>query len=66
KYKMHLRVFLSRWRSYRICPACNGTRLRPESLASRVGGLNIAEISAMKISDARKFFENLDLTDVEK
>lgn len=66
KYKMHLRVFLSRWRSYRLCLACNGARLRPESLASRVGGLNIAEISAMKISDARKFFENLDLTDTER
>ena len=34
KYKMHLRVFLSRWRSYRPCPACGGTRLRPEALAS--------------------------------
>jgi excinuclease ABC subunit A len=38
KYKMHLRVFLSRWRSYRVCPSCNGTRLRPESLATRIGG----------------------------
>ncbi len=45
KYKMHLRVFLSRWRSYRPCPACGGARLRPEALATRVGGKNIAEIS---------------------
>ncbi len=66
KYKMHLRVFLSRWRSYGICPGCQGARLRPESLAWRVGGLNIAEISAMKISESRKFFENIDLTDAEK
>ena len=35
KYKMHIRVFLSRWRSYRPCPACGGTRLRPEALATR-------------------------------
>ena len=35
KYKMHMRVFLSRWRSYRPCPACGGTRLRPEALAAR-------------------------------
>ena len=35
KYKMHVRVFLSRWRSYRPCPACGGTRLRPEALAAR-------------------------------
>ena len=32
KYKMHIRVFLSRWRSYRPCPACGGARLRPEAL----------------------------------
>ena len=38
KYKMHLRVFLSRWRSYRTCPTCGGARLRPEALAVRVGG----------------------------
>ena len=46
KYKMHLRVFLSRWRSYRPCPACGGTRLRPEALATRIGGRNIAEVSS--------------------
>jgi excinuclease ABC subunit A len=44
KYKMHLRVFLSRWRSYRTCPTCVGTRLRPESLATKIGGKNIAEV----------------------
>ncbi|MCH8857383.1 MAG: excinuclease ABC subunit A, partial [Proteobacteria bacterium] len=37
KYKMHVRVFLSRWRSYRPCPECCGARLRPEALATRVG-----------------------------
>ena len=52
---MHLRVFLSRWRSYRPCPACGGARLRPEALATRIGGKNIAEISGMKIEDALKF-----------
>ena len=35
KYKMHLRVFLSRWRTYLPCPACGGARLRPEALAVR-------------------------------
>ena len=44
KYKMHLRVFLSRWRSYYPCPACGGARLRPEALAVRVGGQNIADV----------------------
>ena len=59
KYKMHLRVFLSRWRSYRTCPACNGARLRPEALATQVGGKNIAEICALKIRDALAFFREL-------
>jgi excinuclease ABC subunit A len=44
KYKMHIRVFLSRWRSYRPCPDCGGSRLRREALATRIGGKNIAEI----------------------
>jgi excinuclease ABC subunit A len=62
KYKMHIRVFLARWRSYRTCPACNGTRLRPEALAARVGGRNIAEICALEIRDCMTFFHTLDLT----
>ncbi len=56
KYKMHLRVFLSRWRSYRPCPACGGSRLRPEALDARIGGRNIAELAAMKVRDAIEFF----------
>jgi excinuclease ABC subunit A len=66
KYKMHIRVFLSRWRSYRPCPACRGTRLRPEALAARIGGRNIAEISGMKIGDAAEFFRRLELPDTER
>ena len=66
KYKMHIRVFLSRWRSYRPCPACGGTRLRPESLATRIGGKNIAEVSAMKIADALEFFRTLPLSDWQR
>lgn len=61
KYKMHIRVFLSRWRSHRPCPACGGSRLRREALATRVGGKNLAEVSAMKIEDAAAFFRNLSL-----
>ncbi len=66
KYKMHIRVFLSRWRSYRPCPACGGARLRPEALSVRVGGKNLAEISAMKVADAARFFAELDLTEWEQ
>ena len=66
KYKMHVRVFLSRWRSYRPCPACNGARLRPESLAVRIGGKNLAEVSAMKIAEAAEFVRNLPLSDWQR
>ncbi|HEX4145501.1 MAG TPA: excinuclease ABC subunit UvrA [Pirellulales bacterium] len=62
KYKMHVRVFLSRWRSYQPCLACGGARLRPEALAVRIGGLNLAEISRLKIEDARRFLAQLPLT----
>jgi excinuclease ABC subunit A len=61
KYKMHLRVFLSRWRSYQLCPACHGARLRPEVLATHVGGRNFADVCGMKIEDAIEFFDGLQL-----
>ncbi len=66
KYTMHIRVFLSRFRSHRTCAACGGTRLRDEALAAQVGEKNIAEISAMKVRDAARFFGGLALADWER
>jgi excinuclease ABC subunit A len=66
KYKMHLRVYLSRWRTYRECPACHGSRLKDDALCVRVGGRNIAEISRLKVADAAAFFRALDLNDEER
>ncbi|HJT31295.1 MAG TPA: excinuclease ABC subunit UvrA [Pirellulales bacterium] len=66
KYKMHIRVFLSRWRSYRPCPVCGGARLRPEALATRVGGKNIAELSNLKVREAAEFFRSLELPDWQR
>jgi excinuclease ABC subunit A len=63
KYKMHIRVFLSRWRSQSTCPDCQGTRLRPEALATRLGGVNIAELCDHKIRDARRSIQALELTE---
>lgn len=62
KYKMHLRVFLSRWRSYKTCAVCQGNRLRPEALSVKLGGLNIAEVSQLEIREARRFLSQLELT----
>jgi excinuclease ABC subunit A len=61
KYKMHLRVFLGRWRSYITCPACNGARLRPEALTVHVGGRNFGDVCRMKVRDALAFFDALQL-----
>ncbi len=66
KYKMHLRVFLSRWRSYRQCQGCSGARLRPESLATKIGGKSIAEVGQMRVANAREFFDRLELAPRER
>lgn len=62
KYKMHIRVFLSRWRSYRLCPACQGARLRPAGLNTRVGGKQIAELCELQIGELLSFFQELELS----
>ena len=62
KYKMHLRVFLSRWRSYYPCNVCQGKRLNPSALAVRLGGKSIADISAMKIHEALSWFDETEWT----
>ncbi|WP_145115348.1 excinuclease ABC subunit UvrA [Botrimarina mediterranea] len=59
KYKMHLRVFLSRWRSYLPCPECGGDRLKSEALAVRVGGKNFADICRLEVREATAWFDQL-------
>ena len=55
-YKMHVRVFLSRYRGYFTCPDCSGTRFKKEVLFYRLKGKNIAQIYAMTIDEAYNFF----------
>nr|WP_185992653.1 excinuclease ABC subunit UvrA [Janibacter cremeus] len=47
------------------CPTCNGTRLKPESLAVLVGGYSIADVSSMSIARAAGFLGTVDFTDRE-
>ena len=54
KYKLHVRVFLSRYRGYALCPECKGARLRKEALYVRVGGTNLAEVVRMNIAEAQR------------
>jgi excinuclease ABC subunit A len=65
KYKVHVRVFLSRYRGYTMCPDCGGSRLRPEALYIRVGEKNLAEVVRLNIAEAREFFRTLELTPEE-
>ena len=66
KYKVHVRVFLSRYRGYAECPACHGARLRPEALNVRVGDKTIADVARMNIAEAWAFFEALTLEPEER
>jgi excinuclease ABC subunit A len=56
---------LEQYMSYQTCPDCNGSRLRRESLAVKVAGLNIHDITKMSIKKALAFFNGLTLTDKE-
>ncbi len=59
KYKLHVRVFLSRYRGYRTCPECGGSRLRAEARAWKVEGLTLPEILDMPVSGSAPLFERL-------
>ena len=66
-YKMHVRVLLSRYRSYTLCEACHGARLKPDALLWRLGsssasrGLNIHELTTLAVSDCRRLIDALRL-----
>ena len=61
KYKLHVRVFLSRYRGYSMCTTCGGARLRPEAQQVKINGKNICEVCSMTVEQASEFFESLDL-----
>jgi excinuclease ABC subunit A len=61
KYKLHVRVFLSRYRGYSVCPTCGGARLRPEAQQVKINGRNICEVCSMTVEQASDFFQSLEL-----
>ncbi len=63
KYKLHVRVFLAKFRGYTKCPDCNGSRLRQEARDVKVGGRDLPGILDLSIADAFAFFETLKLSD---
>jgi len=62
KYKLHVRVFLSRYRGYSLCSECAGTRLRTEARQVKVEGKNICQVCSMTVEEAARFFDQLQLT----
>lgn len=66
KYKVHVRVLMSRFRTYFTCTQCNGARLRAEALQVKVKGRNIAQLAQLKINQLIDFFQKLKLTKHER
>ncbi len=62
KYKVHVRVFLSRYRGYLTCPECQGARLRREARDVKVGGQTIDRVCALTVREADRFFADLQLS----
>ncbi|OGW38425.1 MAG: excinuclease ABC subunit A [Nitrospirae bacterium RBG_13_39_12] len=62
RYKLHIRVFISRYRRPVTCSQCSGKRLKKESLAYKLSGLDIAELCRIPLSEIIKFFENMDIS----
>lgn len=65
KYKLHVRVMLSKYRGYAQCPDCHGQRLRAEARAVRLSGRNICQSTALTIAEARDFFAALTLSPMQ-
>ena len=65
KYKVHVRVFLSRYRGYLTCPECQGARLRREARDVQVGGVTIDVVCGRTVRDAETFFAGLALSEQE-
>ncbi|CAN5237326.1 excinuclease ABC subunit UvrA [soil metagenome] len=61
KYKLHVRVFLAKYRGYTKCPDCGGQRLRQAARDVKIGSRSLPEIVEMSITDAYAFFLNLEL-----
>jgi excinuclease ABC subunit A len=62
----YIREQMEKYMAHQKCPTCKGHRLRKEALAVKIGGLHIGEVTQFSIKEAKKFFENLTLTEKEK
>ncbi len=65
KYKMHVRVFLSRYKSTVVCETCKGDRLKPEIKEITVKKMNITQMSALSLAELQAFFKDTKFSDYE-
>jgi excinuclease ABC subunit A len=65
RYKLHVRVMLSKYRGYAECPDCRGQRLRAEARSVRLNGLNICQATALTIAQAKQFFGAIHLSPMQ-
>lgn len=65
-YKIQYRVLQARYRGKTICPACQGSRLKQGALYVKVGGMNIAEMVRMPVTELKVFFDQLQLEEQDQ
>ncbi|MDE6334735.1 MAG: excinuclease ABC subunit UvrA, partial [Muribaculaceae bacterium] len=63
RHKVQYRVMYARYRAKTICPACHGSRLRPDAMYVKVAGSTITELVKMPVSRLREWFDGLELAD---
>ena len=66
KYKMYLRIFVSRYRGYTVCPDCGGERLCQEARDVYVGRRRMSQLTALPISEIETFFSEPALSPTQK
>jgi len=66
RYKQYIRVFLRQYQTAQECPRCHGTKLQPEALNVRVGGLNIAQVAELPVDQLADWLHDLQLNEYDR
>jgi excinuclease ABC subunit A len=66
RYKQYIRVFLRQYQTAQECPRCHGTKLQPEALDVRVGGLNIAQVAELPVDQLADWLNQLQLNEFDR
>ena len=66
RYKQYIRVFLRQYQTAQECPRCHGTKLQPDALNVRVGGLNIAQVAELPVDELATWLRELELSEFEQ